>query len=86
MFPLHLLSMDSQSKILGHDTLLVDQFNTRGFEVFTESEELGVVIEVGSVDETSGPCEDGSNGVGGGFVALLPFTVVSGDGTYFPST
>ena len=33
------------------------------------------------MDETTGPGEDRGNGVGGGLIALLVFTVVTSDGS-----
>ena len=85
MLALHILSMDSESEILGHDTILVDDFDAGCLEVIAEITEGFVLVELGSVKKTPCPCEDGRDGVSGRFVALLPFTVVSGDGTYFPS-
>lgn len=81
MFPLHIPSVNRQSKILGHNTVLVDKLDARRFEVLTEGKESRVFIKISTVYETAGPCEDGGNGVGRGLVAFLPFTVVTGDGT-----
>ena len=82
MFPLHVLSVDGQGQVLGHDTVLVNGLNASSLEVFAEVLESFVVIELGSVKETASPGEDGGDGVRRGLVALLPFTVVSGDSSY----
>ena len=75
--------MDGEGEIFGHDAVLVDDFDTGGFEVVAECAEGFVLVEFGSVEETACPGEDGRDGVGGRFVALLPFSVVPCDSAYF---
>ena len=41
--------------------------------------QLGKVVQLGPVEETSGPGEDGGDGVGGGLSSLLVNSVVPGD-------
>lgn len=48
MLPLHVLSMDSEGKILGHDTILVNNFNTRSLEILAEITERIVIIKLGT--------------------------------------
>jgi hypothetical protein len=62
--------VDSKSQILSHLLVNFNSVNASLFEVLRELEKLLVVIEVGSVSKTAGPCEDGGDGVGGGRVAL----------------
>lgn len=81
MLSLHILSVDSKRKILGHNTILVNDFDASFFEICAETAESIVLIEFGSVEETSCPGKDGCDGIGGCFVTLLPFTVVSCDGS-----
>ena len=67
-------------KILSHDAVNIDGVNAGLLEALGESDELGGVVELATLDKTTGPSEDGGNGVGRGLVALLVFTVVAGDG------
>lgn len=69
-----------KGKILGHDTINIDRVNAGLFEALGEGDNLGLVVELATLDETTGPGEDGGNGVGGGLVALLVLTVVASDG------
>lgn len=66
-------------KILGHDAVDIDGVNTGLLEALGESDKLGGIVELATLDKTTGPSEDGGNGVGRGLVALLVFTVVAGD-------
>ena len=77
---LTLLAASSQGKILGHDTLVVDNINTGALELLGELNNVGGAVELTTLDKTTGPGEDGGNGVGGGLVTLLVLTVVAGDG------
>lgn len=81
VFSLHLLSMNSQRKILGHDTINVDDLDTRRLEGLAETFEWLVAIEVGTVQEATCPREYRSNGVRRRLVTLLVFTIVASDGT-----
>ena len=69
--------MNQNSKILGHAALF-DSFNNSSFQLVTEVFEFLVSIEVSSVEETSGPGEDGGNRVGGSLLAALVLAVVAG--------
>ncbi len=80
MVPLHLLPMYRQRKILSHHPVHVDNLHTRRLEVLAELAERVVPVELGAEEQTARPGEDGGDGVGRGFVALLVFAVVSGDG------
>ncbi len=80
VFALHILSVDRERKVLGHDAVLVDDFHARSLERLAELREFGIFIEFGAEEQAARPCEDGRNGVRGGLAALLVFTVVSGDG------
>jgi len=81
VFPLHVLAMDSQCEVLGHDAILVDDLHASLLEGCAEILQGNIVVELGPVDETTGPREDGSHWVRRGFFTLLPFTVVPGDGS-----
>jgi len=70
----------SNGEILGHVSLL-NSLNSHVFEEVSELGEEFVVVKLSSVSETSGPCEDRGDGVGGGSLSLLPLSVMSGDGT-----
>ena len=78
---LHVLAVNGQCKVLGHDSILVDDLHASLLERRAEILQGGVVVELGSVDETTGPREDGSHRVCRSFFALLPLTVVPGDST-----
>lgn len=75
----HLGAVLCQSQILGHDSVNVDGLDTCLLEGLCESGDFGGVVELGSVGETTGPGEDGGDRVGRSFLALLVFSVVSGD-------
>lgn len=77
---LTLLAAASKSKILGHDALLVDNVDTGALELLGEGDNVGGAVELATLHETTGPGENGGNGVGGGLTALLVLTVVTGHG------
>lgn len=77
---LTLLAAASKSKILGHDALLVDDVDTGELELLGELNDIGGPIERTTLDKTTSPGENGSNGVGRGLAALLVLAVVAGDG------
>jgi len=77
---LTVLAASGKGKILGHDTIIVDNLDTGTLELLSELDNVGGVVELTTLDETTGPGEDGGNGVGGGLVTLLVLTVVPGDG------
>jgi hypothetical protein len=69
-----------KSEVLGHDTV-VDGVDTGLLESLGELDELGGVVELSTLDKTTGPGEDGSNGVGGGLLTSLVLAPVAGDGS-----
>lgn len=70
-----------KGKILGHDTVNIDSVNASLLKALSKGDNLRGVVELATLDETTGPGEDGGNGVGGGLVALLMLTVVASDST-----
>lgn len=82
MFPLHVLSVDGDGQILGHDSVFVNDLNTCVLQVKTPISQSIIPVELGAVEETTGPGEDGRDGVCGSLVALLPFTVMASYGSY----
>lgn len=81
VFTSHLGAVLSQSQILGHDAVRVDGLDTCLLQCLGESSDFWRVVELCTVSQTSSPGEDGCHWVGGSFVALLEFSVVSGDGS-----
>jgi hypothetical protein len=73
-------SLDADRQIFGHEARL-DGVDANLLQGLRESLQLGVVVEGGAVQQTASPCEDRSDGVGGGFLALLVLTVVTSDGS-----
>ena len=73
-------TFDENSKILGHETSF-NSFDDDLLESLGEVQELIVVVEVGSGNESLGPGEHGGDRVGRGLLSLLMESVVSGDGT-----
>ena len=69
-----------KSKILGHNALLVDNVNTSLLERLGKLDDLGSVVELTTLGKTTGPGEDGGDGVGGGGVSFLVLAVVARDG------
>jgi len=72
--------VDQDGKILSHSATF-DSFDDDSFQGVTEVFEFSIAVQLGSVEETSSPGEDGGNGVGGGFLSLLVSSVVTSDGT-----
>jgi len=79
VFPLHILSVDSKGQILGHNTILVDDFNAGSLQVQSKLAERLVIVELGAVEQAAGPGEDRGDGVGAGLVTLLIFTIMPSD-------
>jgi len=77
---LNFISVDADSEVLGHVARL-DGVNNGGLKSVRELAQELVVVQLCSVAETSSPGEDRSDGVGGSGLALLPLSVVTGDGT-----
>jgi hypothetical protein len=70
-----------ESEIFGHDALLVDNVDASLLERLCKLDDLGCVVELTTLDKTTGPGEDGSNGVGRCGVTLLMLAEVTSDGT-----
>ena len=51
MFTLHVLAMDGERQILGHDTLLVNDIDASLFESSAERSERFVLVEAGAVEQ-----------------------------------
>ena len=81
MFSLHLLAMNSKSKILCHDAIFVNDLDASGLEIIAEIAKGIVLVELGTMKETACPCKDGCDGVCRGLISLLPLTVMPRDGT-----
>lgn len=79
VFSSHLGAVLSQSQILGHDAVRVDGLDACLLQCLGESSHFWGVVELCSVSQTSGPGEDRCHWVGGSFIALLEFSVVSSD-------
>jgi len=71
--------MGKKGQILSHASIF-DGVNDTLFKNFSEIQQIVVLINNGSLFEASAPCEDTSDGVGGGSFPLLMFSVMSGDG------
>jgi hypothetical protein len=82
MFPLHLLPVDRKRKILGHDSILIDDLHTRRFQVKAELAKRLVFVQFGAVEKAARPGKDGRDWVGGCFFPILIFSVVPGYGAY----
>uniref|UniRef100_A0A182IRC3 Uncharacterized protein n=1 Tax=Anopheles atroparvus TaxID=41427 RepID=A0A182IRC3_ANOAO len=73
---LHLLSRGTRTQVAG-----LDRVDAHLFEGFGEPLQLGVVVQLGPVQQSARPGEDRRDRVGGRFLALLVLTVVPRDGT-----
>lgn len=73
-----LLVQNAKGKVLSHVSGL-DSVDDDSLQSVTEINQLLVSVNFSSLDETSGPGEDGSNGVGGGELSLLVSSEMSGD-------
>ena len=69
-----------KSQILGHDTINIDSVDASLFKGFSKGHNLGGVVELAALGQTTGPGEDRGDGVGAGLAALLVLAVVAGDG------
>ncbi|EMT63244.1 hypothetical protein FOC4_g10013462 [Fusarium odoratissimum] len=52
-----------KGKILGHDTVNIDSVNASLLKALSKGDNLGGVVELATLDETTGPGEDGGNGI-----------------------
>eukprot|EP00128_Syssomonas_multiformis_P014375 Colp12_sorted_trinity150504_noHs@5349 len=72
-------AIDAPGKILGHSAL-GNSVNANILKGLRPVNKALVAIELATVSKTTGPCEDGSNGVGAGLLALLVLAEVTGNG------
>ena len=79
VFPLHVFSVDGKRQVLGHDSVLFNNFHARRLEVLCEQAQGVVVVEFGTVQEPTSPCEDGGDRVRARLIALLVLAVVPGN-------
>jgi len=70
-----------EGQILGHNAVDVNGVNAGLLEALSEGDDLRGAVEGTTLDETTGPGEDGGDGVGGGLVTLLVLAVVASDGS-----
>lgn len=66
-----LFAVDRQSQILGHLLVYFNDLNTSAFQILTELSQLGVVVQLGTMSQTTSPGKDGSNWVGRSGVTLM---------------
>ena len=64
-----MLTGRDQGQALGHLAVL-DGLDAGLFQLVCEAAQLGDLIQLAALSESSGPCVDGSDGVGGGLFAL----------------
>jgi len=69
-----------KSQILGHDTINIDSVDASLFKGLSEGHDLGGVVELAALGQTTGPGKNGGNGVGAGLAALLVLAIVASDG------
>lgn len=72
--------MDRHRQILGHLSIHVDGLDARTLKVLNKFQQFLIAVERGAVAETTGPCEDGRDGIGGRLPALLMLAIVTRDG------
>lgn len=77
MLALHVLAMDSEGKIFGHDAILINGIYASFFQCLCKGNELFVFVKLSSEHESSCPGIDGSHAVRTRFVALLVLAIVS---------
>ena len=70
--------VDADCQVLGH-VASCDRLDDHTLGSLAPVLECSVIVELGTVEETTGPCEHGGNRVGGGLTTLLVDTVMSGD-------
>lgn len=73
--------MDSESKILGHHTILINYLNTSFLEFLREGLKLVVPVELCAECETTGPSKDGGDWVCRRLLTLLVLPPVTSDST-----
>ena len=74
----HVSVVAADRKIFCHLTL-ADCLDDGFLQSLAEDFELVVVVELGTVEKTTGPSEHGGNGVGGCFTTLLMYSPVASD-------
>lgn len=80
VLPLHLLSVNGQGQILGHNALLVNSVDASLLELLGEGDESVVSVELAAEGKTTSPGVDGGNRVGAGLLALLVLSEMAGNG------
>ena len=80
VFPFHVFSVDGKRQVLGHNSVLLNDFHARRLEILCEQAQRVVVVEFGTVQEPTSPCEDGGDRVRARLIALLVLAVVPGNG------
>jgi hypothetical protein len=75
----HVVSIvNADSQILSHISLL-DGLNSCSFQGFAEVVELLVIVELGSVHQSSSPGEDRGDRVGGSLLSFLMLSIMPSD-------
>jgi hypothetical protein len=59
---LQVFAVDTEGKVLGHLSAL-NRLNTNHFQGITKGDELGVIVEFPPKGQSSGPGENGSDGI-----------------------
>lgn len=69
--------MNRESEILGHHSIYINHFNTRGLKITTPLLECFILVKFGPEGETAGPREDARYRVGASLLALLVLSVMT---------
>lgn len=62
--------MDGQGKIFGHLAILINNITTDSLEDGAEASELWILIEIGTMTQSTGPGKDARYRIGTGFSSL----------------
>jgi len=72
-------ALDAYGKVLSEVTRL-DRVDADLLQRFGEMSQTRILVQLGAMQQSAGPREDGGDRIGGGLVALLVLTIVTGDG------
>ena len=70
-----------KSQILGHNAINIDGIKGGLLQSIGKGNDLGGLVKLTSLGNTTGPGKDRSNGVGRGLLTLLVLSVMTGDGS-----
>ena len=79
MLPLHLLPMNRQRQILGHNPILINNLHTSPLQLLTKQPQPLIPIQLGAMNQPPRPRKNARNRVRARLFTLLVLPIVAGD-------